>query len=103
MRRAVLIAAGVAALAGSQVVAASDSTTLSVSVTVLRACSIRADAVDARSTNIHLACASSTKGTHVLLGTSQAQGRLVAPTGDVRVTEATMPGNSGVRVITVNF
>jgi hypothetical protein len=103
--RTVRLALAVAAMApvvawGGSAGASSASTTLGVSVRVVRSCAVQARAVDAGSAAVRLAC-SSGHDSNVLVGDAQ----LAPPRGSFRVSETDAPAapDAAVRVVTLNF
>ncbi len=79
--------------------------TLGVSVTVVRPCSVEARPNGNNAASVRLSCAAATRGSQILVGSGQADGRLTAPNGEVQVTKTpASPGaDAGVRVVTLNF
>ena len=75
---------------------------LGVSVTVVRPCSVHASPAGSHA-SVRLSCAAATRGSHVLVGNGASSGRLALPTGQVRVTNAAVPGADAGRLVTLNF
>ena len=103
MRLAARAAIGAAVIAwGTAVTASSAHTRMTVSVTVVRSCSVNARPVTESSSAIHLTCPS--HDSNVLLGTASGDAYLADPSG-VHYIGTTHLGysNTNLQIVTLNF